>query len=118
VGEPLAFMVSALSGSLGVIALAMALRRSKGLAALGRQSMVMLGLSGFFYHFVNPHLVRWWQPPESALALTLYVLTITVASLAVSEPAARLLMRWVPQWLGQPAAAPARASAVTPRPAP
>ena len=117
-GEPLAFMVSALSGSFGVIALAMALRRSRGLAALGRQSMVMLGLSGFFFHFVNPHLVQWWQPPESALALTLYVLTITVASLAVSEPPARLLMRWVPQWLGQPAAAPVRASALTPPQAP
>jgi acyltransferase len=108
-------MASALSGSIGVMALAMALRRAGLLAALGRQSMVMLGLSGVFFHFVNPHLVQWWAPPESALALTLYSLLITTASLALSLPVASVLMHWVPQWLGRPARAAALTGAGMPQ---
>jgi fucose 4-O-acetylase-like acetyltransferase len=114
-GEPLAFIVTALSGSIGVMALAMALRRSRLLATLGSQSIVMLGLSGLFFHFVNPLLVRWWVPPEAPLGLTLYTLVITAASLAVSSPLAGLLMRWVPQLLGQPPRSSARAVSALPQ---
>ena len=114
-GEPLAFIVTALSGSIGVMALAMALRSSGLLATLGRQSIVMLGLSGLFFHFVNPLLLRWWVPPESALALTLYTLVITSASLAVASPVAGLLMRWVPQLLGRPGPSSASAGSAMPQ---
>ena len=99
------------------MALAMVVQRARLLATLGRQSMVMLGLSGLFFHFINPKLVQWWSPPESALALTLYALVITAASLALSLPVANLLMRWVPQLLGRPDQAPQR-RAITPRPVP
>ncbi len=114
-GEPLAFIVTAVSGSVGVMALAMALRRSGPLATLGRQSIVMLGLSGLFFHFVNPLLARWWAPPESALGLTLYTLVITAASLAVSSPVATLLMRWVPQLLGRPGSSSTRVGSAFPQ---
>jgi acyltransferase len=88
---------------------------------LGRMSMVFLGLSGVFFHFINAPLMVRWPPPEAALPLTLYVLLVTLVSLLIATPFAVLLMRWVPQWLGKPNAAPAAAcigADVKPPPAP
>jgi fucose 4-O-acetylase-like acetyltransferase len=119
-GEPLPFMLTALSGSVGVMALAMVLQEVAILGWLGRMSMVFLGLSGVFFHFINAPLMLRWPPPEAALPLTLYVLLVTLVSLLIATPFAVLLMRWVPQWLGKPNAAPAvRIGAdVKPPPAP
>jgi fucose 4-O-acetylase-like acetyltransferase len=106
-GDPLPFMLTALSGSVGVMALAMVLQRVAILGWLGRMSMVYLGLSGVFFHFINAPLMLRWPPPEAAVPLTLYVLLVTVLSLLIATPVAVLLMRWVPQWLGKPNAAAA-----------
>jgi hypothetical protein len=92
--------VPALAGSLGVLALAVALPRLGAAAALGRQSMALLGLSGVFYHFVNPLLLTHWPLPDSVLAATLQVTLITAVSLASVYPVAWLLMRWYPALLG------------------
>jgi fucose 4-O-acetylase-like acetyltransferase len=119
-GEPLPFMLTALSGSVGVMALAMVLQEVAILGWLGRMSMVFLGLSGVFFHFINAPLMLRWPPPEAALPLTLYVLLVTLVSLLIATPFAVLLMRWVPQWLGKPNAAPAAriGADVKPPPAP
>jgi hypothetical protein len=44
--------------------------------------------------------------------LTLYALVLAVVSLAAALPVGEALMRWVPQWLGQPQLAPERADPV------
>jgi fucose 4-O-acetylase-like acetyltransferase len=112
-GDPLLFSVTALAGSMGVIGLAMVVADAPVLAPLlmriGRNSLPLLGLSGLFFHFLNPKLELAWPPSDSALPLTLYALVLAVVSLAAALPVGEALMRWVPQWLGQPQLAPERA---------
>lgn len=107
-GEPLMFTLTALAGSVGVVGLAIALSAVPLLARLGRQSLVLLGLSGLFFHFVNARVEALLPPSESALPLTAYALLLSALSLAVALPVAERLVRWMPRWLGQPGrAAPA-----------
>lgn len=101
-GDPLMFTLTALSGSAGVIGFAMALGDVAWLRRLGRHSLALLGLSGLFFHFVNPRLEILWPPSDSAAPLTLYTLAVAALSLAVALPVAELLMRWLPQFIGQP----------------
>lgn len=110
-GDPAMFFLAALGGSAGVIGLAMALGRNGLLARIGRQSLPLLGLSGLFFHFVNPHVELLLPPSDLAIPLTGYTLVLTALSLAVVLPVAEKLSALVPQFLGQ--RAPRRA----PRPA-
>ena len=99
-GDPLMFIIAALGGSAGVIGLAMACAPVRWLVRVGRHSLPLLGLSGFFFHFANPRLEVLWPSSGSAVPLTLHTLIVTAASLAVALPAAERLMSWVPQLLG------------------
>jgi fucose 4-O-acetylase-like acetyltransferase len=102
-GVPTLFAFTAICGSVGVIALAMLVQRWTVMRLLGRHSMALLGMSGLFYHFVNPHLMARWPPAETPLTLTLYAAVVTAVSVALVLPFALFVMRHAPVLVGKPA---------------
>ena len=81
-GNSLWFTVTAIAGSLGVLALAQA-TASRGLEFVGRYSLPYIGFAGLFLQFINPLFAK---PLQGVLPLSPVVtvglsLAVTVASL-------------------------------------
>ncbi len=103
-GHVLWFPFTALAGSLMVLALGSVLRGLPWLAFLGQNGLILLGMNGFFYHFVNKPLAAWsaGMLPGSGLAVFLTGLSVTIVSIAACVPVIFVLNRAVPQLVGKP----------------
>jgi len=55
-GNYVFFYVTALSGILGMICLTLLIRLGKVMQFYGNNTLVLLGIDGFFYHYVNPSI--------------------------------------------------------------
>jgi acyltransferase len=98
-GDVAPFVVTALAGSLAAVALGILCARAGWLQAIGRNTLPLLGINGFFFHYANHRI-------EARLAgmhghPTVEALVITAATLAISWPLARLLETHVPQLVGK-----------------
>jgi fucose 4-O-acetylase-like acetyltransferase len=104
-GNPMSFALTALAGSLSIWGLSMAIAQafgSKLLQELGQRSLILLGLNGVFYHFVNPALAMHRPPPDRLGPILVFALLLSVVSLLACWPITNLLQRYVPQLVGQP----------------
>ena len=100
-GDVLPFVVTALAGTGAVIAIGILLARTGWLRWVGRSSLVLLGLNGVFFHYVNAKLAHAWHTPESQLFVLGRSLVATVLSLLICVPAVHLLNRYFPRGVGQ-----------------
>ena len=100
-GNPGLFALTAFSGTTAVIMLGMNLRNNRILAAIGRNALLLLGLNGLFFHYVNPLLERFMTPPDSEVVVALVALLVTSLSLALCAPIAHLINQWLPQLVGK-----------------
>lgn len=103
-GHFLWFPFTALAGTFFVLALGQVLRHVSWLAFLGRNALILLGMNGVFYHFVNPPLARWSAAafPGDGWSVFLVGITVTVVSIGLSVPVIRGLNAAVPQLVGKP----------------
>lgn len=100
-GDALPFLVTALGGSVLVLALGVRLAQVDWLRALGADTLPLLGLNGLFFGYVNPMLAKRWHVPDAQLWVFGAALAVTVASMVVCIPLLRLLNRYVPQLVGK-----------------
>lgn len=100
-GDPLAFALTALSGTAGALGLAVLLQSSTTLVMLGRHTIALLGLGGVFFHFVNRVVLRWQAPPDSLMGFSTYDMALTIVSLLLCWPVAGWLQRRWPFWMGR-----------------
>ncbi|WP_339755620.1 acyltransferase family protein [uncultured Winogradskyella sp.] len=96
------FVVSSFLGILGIIALSIMLKSNKIFDFIGKNTLILIGLNGIFYAFINKHLGalflengNWWQ-------ITFYALFVSVLSLLVCYPIINLFNKYIPQLLGRP----------------
>lgn len=103
-GHFLWFPFTALAGTVSVLALGFLLRNVSWLAFLGRNALILLGMNGVFYHFVNPPLARWSVAalPGDGWTVFLVSITVTVVSIGLSVPVILGLNAAVPQFVGKP----------------
>ena len=100
-GEMIPFIISAFAGTLLLIGISMLLPSLRSLMFVGRNTLVLLGLSGIFHHFFNPYFVRFYFPGNSWLLITLYCLSVSVVSIVISIPLVNLFNKHFPQLIGK-----------------
>ncbi len=103
-GHFLWFPFTALAGTVFVLALGLVLQHVSFLAFLGRNALILLGMNGVFYHFVNPPLARWSTValPGDGWIVFLVSATVTVVSIGLGVPVIAGLNASVPQLVGKP----------------
>ena len=103
-GHFLWFPFTALAGTALVLALGHLLRQVSPLAFLGRNALILLGMNGVFYHFVNPVVAKWSVAalPGDGLSVFLISALVTVVSIGLGVPVILALNSLVPQLVGKP----------------
>ena len=103
-GHFLWFPFTALAGTASVLALGHLLRHVEPLAFLGRNALILLGMNGVFYHFVNPVVARWSVAalPGDGVSVCLTSALVTVVSIGLSALVIMVLNSTVPQLVGKP----------------
>lgn len=106
-GHFLWFPFTALAGTVLVVALGRVLENVSLLAFYGRNALILLGMNGVFYHFVNAPVAAWSVEHLPGDGWTVFAVSalVTVASFALCLPVIRVLNFAVPQLVGKPRAA-------------
>ncbi|MBE9065848.1 acyltransferase family protein [Leptolyngbya cf. ectocarpi LEGE 11479] len=102
-GNLIFFGLTAITGSLWVIFLALCLPSSRVITFIGQNTLILLGLNFLFTDFTQPIVEAiglsafesWWS-------VLLLCTALTLSSFAVAIPAIKLLHRFIPQLVGKP----------------
>lgn len=103
-GHFLWFPFTALAGSVMILALGRVLHNVSLLAFCGRNAIILLGLNGVFYHFINVPVAAWSVtnlPPDGWSVFFVSAL-VTLASFGLSLPVILGLNIALPQLVGKP----------------
>ncbi len=97
-GHVLLFPLTALIGITGVLLIGRLLAGFTFLQYLGKITLLIYCLHGFFYHFVNPPVAALMVEylPDAAWSILLFTTLGTVLSVAATIPVAMVIMRYVP----------------------
>jgi acyltransferase len=103
-GNPLLFPFTAVLGSVLIMLLAKLTADSRVLLFLGANTLVIFGLNGVFYHFINDRLAIWLLSRHSGDFMTILVsgAGITCLSVLLTVPFILLFNRFIPQLVGKP----------------
>ncbi|BHH85566.1 acyltransferase family protein [Desulforhopalus sp. 52FAK] len=98
-GHILWFALTATAGSLFILVLARCTKSSPLINYLGGNTLILLGLNGVFYHFVNDRLATIIAPKFSGVVeLTLIGILVTAISVFLASLAIPVCNRYIP-WL-------------------
>ena len=103
-GHFLWFPFTALVGTALVVALGRVLENVSLLGFFGRNALILLGMNGVFYHFVNAPVAAWSVAhlPGDGWSVFGVSALVTVASFALCLPVIHVLNSAVPQLVGKP----------------
>lgn len=101
-GSSLYFLTTAILGSLATVFIATFIPKSQAIAYLGKNTLILLGINGFFHHFVNRYLPNLFTNLDSALWVTGYSMLTSILSLLLSVPVIYVLNQYFPQLVGRP----------------
>ncbi len=103
-GNPILFPLTAILGSVLVMVIAKLTINSKILLFLGRNTLVIFGLNGVFYHLINDRLALWLLTQHSgdALAILISGVAITCLSITLTIPFVLFFNHFIPQLIGKP----------------
>jgi len=96
------FLITAISGTLTLLLLSTFIPQNKALDFIGRNTLILLGMNGFFHLFINLHVATRIENLESIWAVTLTSLVISILSLLISVPVILFLNTYLPQLVGHP----------------
>ena len=103
-GNFILFPITALAGSLFVILLARLTKPNRALIGMGQNTLLLIFLNGFFYHFLNPQLAQWavTSVPGTFFSTLQVGLIVTVVSLVLCIPFIYFFNQYLPQLVGKP----------------
>lgn len=106
-GHFLWFPFTALAGTALIVALGRVFENVSLLAFFGRNALILLGMNGVFYHFVNAPVAAWSVAhlPINGWSVFAVSALVTLGSFALSLPVIHALNALVPQFVGKPRAA-------------
>ena len=114
-GNPFMFAVTALAGCFAIAGLSLFTPQWRWISWLGRNTLILMGLNGFFFAFVNHQLAGALQLAESQLLLVGACGLVTALSLIACVPFVWLLNRYVPWLVGHPRASTTHSERRSPR---
>jgi fucose 4-O-acetylase-like acetyltransferase len=101
-GNPGWFLITAFSGSLSLLLLSTFFPPNKALDFIGRNTLILLGMNGFFHLFINLHIATRIENLESIWAITITSLLASILSILASVPVILFLNKYLPQLVGRP----------------
>ena len=103
-GNPILFPLTAVLGSVLIMVLAKLTTENKVLLFLGGNTLVIFGLNGVFYHFINDRLAIWLLSQHSGdfFAILVSGAVIACLSIALTVPFVLLFNHFIPQLIGKP----------------
>ncbi len=103
-GNPILFPLTAVLGSVLIMLLAKLTVDSKVLRFLGANTLVIFGLNGVFYHFINDRLAIWLLSYHAGDFMAILVSGAVIACLSIllTVPFVLLFNHFVPQCVGKP----------------
>lgn len=101
-GNSVWFFVSALSGAMAILFLATFIPKHPAIDYIGRNTLILLGINGFFHIFVNPHISARVKDFESFGIITLTSLLGAALSIIISIPVIWFFNKYLPQFIGHP----------------
>ncbi len=103
-GNLILFPLTAVIGSVMIMLLAKLTTDIEVLMFLGRNTLIIFGLNGVFYHFINDRLAAWLLAHHSDDGMMILVsgTVIALLSIALTIPFVFLLNYLTPQLLGKP----------------
>jgi acyltransferase len=103
-GNPILFPITAIIGSVMIMLLARLSGQRRFVAYLGANTLVVFGLNGVFYHFINDRLAALLLNHfADGLGLILVSgVCVTVISMALTVPFVYLFNALIPQLIGKP----------------
>ena len=103
-GHWLLFPLTAIAGSLALLAAGRFLAPIGWVQYLGRNVMVIFCLNGLVYHHINGPFAAWLSADGApgVVVLTIASLLLSLASIAVTVPLILIFNRWIPQLIGRP----------------
>ena len=103
-GNPILFPFTALSGSLFILLLARVTPDNKLLLFSGANTLIIFGLNGVFYHFINDRLALWLLPLHTGHFGSILISGTIIACLSImlTLPFVILFNRFIPQLIGKP----------------
>ena len=104
-GNLFLFSITAITGSLFVILLAISLPGIKGITFIGKSTLILLGMNFFFMDIAKPMIGKIGLSIfENWLIVTVFCIGITLISFVVTVPLIQLLHKLLPQLMGRPKA--------------
>lgn len=101
-GDFVPFIIQSLSGSLTVIGMSKWIPPNRIMDFIGANTLILLGLNGLFFHFINRYVAQWTAIDDSGWFITLNGIGITLVSLLVCFPVILVLNKYFPQLFGKP----------------
>jgi len=103
-GNPILFPLTAVIGSVMIMLLAKSTTDIKILMFLGSNTLIIFGLNGFFYHFINDRLTIWLLAQHSGNFMMILTsgIVIVFMSILLTVPFVLLLNYFTPQLIGKP----------------
>ena len=103
-GNVLWFPLTALAGTVAVLALGKLLERADWMAWLGRNALILFCLNGIVYHHVNGPFAAWFMSgmPQDGWSVAAGAALLSLLSIALAVPLVAALNRWLPQLVGRP----------------
>lgn len=99
-GNPMLFVITALAGSLSIVAISRLMPFNAILSSIGRNTLSLLALNTLFYHHLNSSLLSLCSSGNHLVSLVACLL-VTAASIFVCFPIIFLLYRYCPTMLGK-----------------
>lgn len=102
-GNIFLFMFTAISGSIFLISLSKLIPKIKPLIYIGKNSLIFMGLNGFFFSFINKRLIQWLSSNflgHLSYLSPLTCITAAVAELAICVPFVYILSKYFPELIG------------------
>ena len=103
-GNPIIFLITAISGSLFVIFLARLTPQNSLILWTGRNTVILIGTAGIFHHFINESYTKLIYPyiEHTDLVISLVSALATIGSILSSVPIVYVLDKLLPQVVGKP----------------
>ena len=103
-GNPIIFLITAISGSLFVIFLARLTPQNSLILWTGRNTVILIGTAGIFHHFINESYTKLIYPyiEHTDLVISLVSALATIGSIFSSAPIVYVLDKLLPQVVGKP----------------
>ena len=100
-GDFFLFPVTALSGSLFIMLLSCLIPSNRLMNYFGKNTLVLLGMAGFFLHFINARLLDFFPTDLNSILLVLLALGLTLVQIIICWPMIAGLNRFTPTLIGQ-----------------